>query len=289
MGPRSGRGAEAEAARGRPAPAGAAPRSLILPITLLLTATITPPASGVPGLIRTEPGLRLRDYLAAFEFYLKQPSELIERIVFADNSASDVSPLLGLVEQFGYGKQVYVTSHQGLDHDPALGRGYGEMKLLDYLVDTYEPVASLPADTVLWKGTGRYQLTNIAPIIRAAPKHYDLYCDLKDRPHHRFDMRFFSFTLRGYRRIFSGLYRDMRETVMTPDGPMYLKLPEIQMREWVDPYLARLDPAVIPRFRVEPWVDGVRAWDNVAYNRGKGVVKYMIRAGSRRIAPKFWI
>ena len=260
-----------------------------MPVTLLLTATITPPSSGVPGITRLEPGLRLRDYLTALEFYLRQPSDVIERIVFADNSASDVSAVRELADRLGAGKEVIVTSHQGLDYEPALGRGYGEMRLLDTLVDDFAPLAGLPADTRVWKGTGRYMLVNIAACVRAAPARYDLYCDLKNKPHHRFDMRFFSFTLAGYRRIFTGKYREMREERPSPDGPKFVALPEVQMREFVDPYLAAKDPAVIPRFRVEPWVDGVRAWDNVSYNKGKGLIKYAVRAGTRKFAPKVWI
>ena len=260
-----------------------------MPVTLLLTATITPPSTGVPGLVRVEPELRLQDYLKAFEFYLKQPSDVISRIVFADNSASDVSKVQELADRLGHGKEVFVTSHQGLDYDPALGRGYGEMRLLDTLINDYEPVAKLPPDSKIWKGTGRYMLMNIKASVLAAPRSYDLYCDLKNKPHHRFDMRFFSFTPEGYRRIFLGLYHKMRESELTPDGPRFVALPEVQMREWVDPYLAANDPAVIPRFRVEPWVDGVRAWDNVAYDKGKGMLKYAIRAGTRKLAPKVWI
>ena len=260
-----------------------------MPVTLLLTATITPPTSGVPGLIRLDPELRLRDYLTALEFYLKQPTDVIERVVFADNSASDVSAVQDLANQLGGDKQVIVTSHQGLDYPPELGRGYGEMRLLDYLVNDFAPLASLPSETKVWKGTGRYMLINIAASVHAAPKDYDVYCDLKNKPHHRFDMRFFSFTLAGYRRIFNGLYKEMCEVRNTPEGPRFVALPEVQMRQFINPYLAAHDPAVFPRFRVEPWVDGVRAWDNVAYHKGKGILKYAIRAGTRKFVPKVWI
>ena len=260
-----------------------------MPVTLLLTATITPPTSGVPGITRLEPGLRLRDYLIALEFYLKQPTDVIERVVFADNSASDVSAVQDLADRLGGDKQVIVTSHQGLDYPPELGRGYGEMRLLDYLINDFAPLAGLPPETKVWKGTGRYMLINIAASVRASPRRYDLYCDLKNKPHHRFDMRFFSFTLAGYRRIFNGRYHEMREERITPEGSQFVALPEVQMREFINPYLAAHDPAVIPRFRVEPWVDGVRAWDNVAYNKGKGILKYAIRAGTRKFAPKVWI
>lgn len=258
-----------------------------MPCTLIMTATITPPPTGVPGLGRVDPAVRMRDYLDAFEFYLGVPDRIFDRIVIADNSDSDVTPLQEMADRKGGGKEVWVTSHQGLDYDPGLGRGYGEMKLLDRIVDEYEPVAKLPEDTKVWKATGRYMMTNIARLVESAPDDYELYCDLKNKPHHRFDMRFFSFSLAGYRRLFRGHYHDMAETTMTPEGPLFLKLPEVDMRELVDPHLG--EPGVYPRFRVEPWVDGVRAWDNVSYVKGRGMFKYLTRATARRVAPSIWI
>ena len=256
-----------------------------MPRTLILTATITPP-SGVPSLVRTDPALRLRDYLAAFEFYLKVPTDVLPRIVFAENSASDVAPFRELADRVGAGKEVFVTSHAGLDHPAAYGRGYGEMKLIDRIMTEYPPVAELPDDAPIWKGTGRYVLANIARLVRSAPRQYDLYCDLKDRPQPWFDMRFFSFTPAGYRRFFLGKYHDLREDAPPRPGQPWTN-PEAVLRAAIAPHLG--EPGVYPRFKVEPYVDGVRGWDNRSYVSGKNLAKFYVRSAARVVAPRLWI
>ena len=253
--------------------------------TLILTATITPP-SGVPSLVRTDPALRLRDYLAAFEFYLKVPTAVLPRIVFAENSASDVAPFRALADRIGGDKEVFVTSHAGLDHPPSYGRGYGEMKLVDRIMTEYPPVADLPADAPIWKGTGRYLLTNIKRLVASAPRRYDLYCDLKDRPQPWFDMRFFSFSPAGYRRLFLGRYRDLREDGPPQPGQLWTN-PEAVLRAAIAPHLG--EPGIVPRFRVEPFVDGVRGWDNRSYVSGKNLAKFYVRSAARLVAPRLWI
>jgi hypothetical protein len=254
--------------------------------TLIMTATITPPP-GAPGLVRVDPALRMRDYLDALEFYLNVPDRYLSRIVFTDNSDSDITPLKELADRRHGGKEVWVTSHQGLDYEPYLGRGHGEMKLLDRIINEFEPIAKLPEETKIWKATGRYKLVNIGRLIDSAPRSYEVYCDLKDMPQHRFDMRFFSFTLAGYRRLFAGHYRDMAEYEMTETGPRFVVLPEVDMRELINHHLH--EPGVFPRFRVEPWVDGLRGMDNASYINGRGMFKYLTRATTRKLAPRVWI
>lgn len=254
--------------------------------TLILTATITPPA-GVPDLLRVDPSVRLRDYLEAFEFYLSVPTKTLPRIVFAENSASDITPFRQMADRLGRGKEVFVTSHDGLDHAPSLGRAYGEMKLLDRIVDTYEPVSTLPDDALLWKGTGRYALKNIARLIETAPKSYDLYCDLKDRPRLWFDMRFFSFSVAGYRRLLRGRYLETLDDIDLGSTRETIGICELMLRHWIEPRLD--DPAIVPRFRVEPFIEGIRGFDNHSYSKGKNLTKYWLRTVSRAVAPRLWI
>lgn len=253
--------------------------------TLILTATIAPPA-GVPALTRIDPNLRRRDYLQAFEFYLKVPTGILGRIVFAENSGADLADFRRLGERWGGGKEVLVTGHDGLDHPPTYGRGYGEMKLVDRIMTGFAPVADLPTDARIWKGTGRYRLSNIADLIGSAPPRYDLYCDLKDRPQPWFDMRFFSFSPAGYRRFFLGRYHDLREDIPPPPG-QHGNNPEAVLRGAMTPHLRT--PGIFPRFKVEPFVDGVRGWDNRSYVSGKNLAKYYVRSAARVVAPRLWI
>ena len=253
--------------------------------TLILTATITPP-QGVPELSRTDPAIRLNDYLTAFEFYLKVPTKVLPRIVFAENSASDVSRFEEMAARLGRGKEVFVTTANWNDHPASYGRAYGEMKLIDKIMTEFAPVASLPADAIIWKGTGRHILRNIEPLIRTAPAAYDLYCDLKNRPIPWFDMRFFSFSVAGYRRFFLGRYPEVRDAFSFPE-PGSREVAEMMIRRWIGDQLP--DPKIFPRFRVEPFIQGIRGWDNQPYSRGKGLAKFVVRKFGRRVAPRLWI
>jgi hypothetical protein len=240
----------------------------------------------VPELIRTAPEVRRQDYLTAFEFYLKVPTKILPRIVFAENSDSDVSAFRELADRLGQGKEVFVTSHQGNDHPPSYGRAYGELKLLDRIIGDFEPVASLPDDALIWKGTGRHILRNIGRLIETAPRSYDLYCDLKNRPMHWFDMRFFSVSKAGYHRFFMGRFPEVRDGHSYPE-PKPREVAEIMIRRWIGEQLP--DPRIFPRFRVEPVVEGIRGYDNSPYASGKGLAKHYLRKVSRTVTPWIWI
>jgi hypothetical protein len=251
--------------------------------TLILTATINP-QRGLPGLVRTDPSTRLLDYLKAFEFYLKIPAHHLPRLVFTENSGSDVTPFREMADRLGGDREVIITSHQGLDHPAAYGRGFGEMKQIDKVIDQCPPVADLPEDSVIWKGTGRYILSNLVPLMDSMPKGAHLYCDLRNRKHRWFDMRFFACTLGTYRRILRGRYVDLREDLHGESG---WSSPEDKLRRIIDRYLG--EPGIVPRFLVEPCVDGVRGCDNLSYIKGKHLLFYWFRKSARRVVPQVWI
>lgn len=101
------------------------------PAILILTATITPP-DNVPNLKRSDPLIRRKDYLEALRHYLTLPNEVVDRIVFIENSQSDLSDLKELAERLGNNKHVEFISFNGLDYPPHYGRAYGEFKMLDF-------------------------------------------------------------------------------------------------------------------------------------------------------------
>ena len=99
------------------------------PVGVLMTATLRPPAAAVA---RSDPNDRLNDYLDALRFYLDTPDAVVNRILFVDNSASDLGPLQDLVRNHAHGKRVELISFSGNDHPPERGKAYGEFKLMDH-------------------------------------------------------------------------------------------------------------------------------------------------------------
>src|SRR5258708_18650766 len=127
---------------------------------LLLTATIRPPV-GIPELQRTDPVERMNDYIRALRFYCNVSEKVIPRIIFIENSKSDLSQLHDVASSASASHRVVFLSFTGLDYPPSYGRGYGEFKLLDYAIDHSLTLAPACPDTLLWQVPGRYRALHI--------------------------------------------------------------------------------------------------------------------------------
>jgi hypothetical protein len=241
---------------------------------LLMTATILP--KNAPDLARVDPAVRLLDYRHALAFYLSLIDRPLDGIVFVENSDSDVSTLRQLVAAQGLTDRVEFLCNYGSHMYSEKGRAYGEFKLLGYAMTTSLMVREAGDAGVVWKITGRYIVRNLRSIIARAPKEFDAYFDMKDRPMRWMDMRLMAWTAKGYERVFRGLPD-------VSDSPLNEKM----MRDYLPKHAqsARL----VQRFRNEPLVDGVRGYDNQNYSKGKNRVKFYVRCVGRVLAPWYWI
>jgi hypothetical protein len=106
-------------------------------------------------------------------------ARLFDAIVFAENSASDITSLRQLVRSQGADGPVEFLSFNGLDHPAAYGRGYGEFKLVDHAMN---PLAGPPRRCVHLEVHGPYKIRNIVDLVRARPAEADLYCHFRDFP-----------------------------------------------------------------------------------------------------------
>jgi hypothetical protein len=254
-----------------------------------MSATITPPADA-HALGRKDPSLRLKDYAKALEFYLSMPDTLFDRILFIENTKSDLSTLEDLSKS--YKKKIEFISFAGNDHPPVYGRGYGEFKLLDYGISH---ATCLQENDYLWKVTGRLSVQNIDRLIESAPSDYGLYCDLRQLPSvimntaHRYgrlhsypwiDLRLFSCRVDAYKRIFMGRYEELRYdlTHLDAEKPAYNIVKQ-----------AMLSEKVIPRFLLQPRYSGYGGFLNQPYESGIERYRTLTRAAFRRIAPWLWL
>ncbi len=246
-----------------------------------MTATITPPP-GVPSLARIDPKLRLDDYVAALEFYLSVSSRYIDRIVFVDNSNSDVTRLRELVHNRGGKKDVEFITYDGLDFPPKYGRGYGEFRLLDYALDRSRLLAELAPNNVFWKVTGRLRVLNIERLIASAPERYDFYGECKRYPHKRLHLRVYSATICGYNIVFRADRDDLREDTSgtIPEHTLFYRLMKCRRNGGI---------VVVPRLRQVPKYSGVGASRNIDYLAGMNRFKYWGRAATRRLVPWWWV
>ncbi len=246
---------------------------------LLLTATITPPP-GVPDLRRTDPALRLMDYTNALRFYLDLDSAYIDKIIFVDNSSADLSSLKKLVAETKSAKQVEFISYDGLDHPPANGRGYGEFKLVDFVMANSSIIRSLSEDDRIWKVTGRYVIRNLCDLVRRAPHRFDVYCNVRRWPRRWMDLYLVSWTKEGYNAILQGVHHQLREDVIKTS-------PEARMWDIIHSSFRKAN--IVQRFNVQPFVEGIVGFDNRNLAGGSNLIKFYLRSFARRYFPWIWI
>lgn len=250
---------------------------------LLMTATLRPPMSAVA---RFDPQLRMNDYLEALRFYLAQPDEVIDRILFVENSATPLEPLLALVAGMSHGKKVEFIGFEGNDHPPERGKAFGEFRLIDHgLART----TLFGPEDLIWKTTGRLKLLNL-PALQAVPRlrGADLICDLHNilfigsrslaqRCH--MDLRVFGFRPRAYDAVLRGAWQRIGQGF---DAASVYQLVAAARRD-------RRDVRVLPRFPQQLQIQGISGRHGHDYQSSAQVGKDRVRAVLRRIAPWVWL
>jgi hypothetical protein len=157
-----------------------------------------------------------------------------------------------------------------------MGRAHGEFKLLDYAMATSQMILGVEGAHVVWKITGRYIVKNLQSVIANAPGKFDAYIDMKNHPIRWADMRLMAWTSEGYDCVFRGVADDLGATVH-----------ESIIRDYL-PERAR-GARIVPRFRREPYIFGIRGLDNRNYSKGRNLVKFYVRSIGRVLAPWYWI
>jgi len=249
------------------------------PAILVLTATITPP-EGVPNLKRTDPKQRHEDYATALRFYLSLPTEVVNRIVFIENSENDLARLRQLADRLNNGKQVEFISFDGLNYPPEYGRAYGEFKMLDFGLKNSSLINSMEDNDHFWKITGRLKVFNLPKVIKSAPLDYNLLIDFLRLPTMMADLRLYSCSKRGYEQLLENIYETLVEANLNMSAESYL------FHRWVKNTKCL---GIIPRLRTQPKIGGIGGQHNIDYYRGLNVPKHWIRTIARRLVPNLWI
>ena len=250
------------------------------PNILLLTATITPPPD-VPLLRRTDPAVRLDDYVSALKFYLSLVGQCVDYILFVENSNSDISKLKTVVEQANLSESVEFLVFDGLDYPTTYGRGYGEFKLVEYAMNHSITINNQPKESVVWKVTGRYFIRNLCRVIVNKPSNFDVYCNFRNLPPCWADMYLVAWTIQGYQAGLKNIYQEIKDIRGNRTPETHFRKALEQRHETVK---------IVPRFKVTPRFDGVHGLTNQKFSSKKYfLLKYYVRSVARRIIPWLWI
>jgi hypothetical protein len=118
-------------------------------ILLLLTGCINP--NNMSFTVLQDIDIRKNQYIAAIRFYLNSSKC---RILFVENSGNDIS---NYFQNEIFSKRLEILVFNGNDYDTKLGKGYGEMLIINYAFDKSEFIKS---SDFIFKITGRYKIIN---------------------------------------------------------------------------------------------------------------------------------
>jgi hypothetical protein len=247
--------------------------------TLIMTATVTPPAT-MPGTVRNQSAVRRAEYERAFLFYLGLDDRLVDEIVVFENSDADLTSFSTLAQRAGSSKVVTLVNVSS-DYPAEKGKGYAEFLMLD------RGLAQLPQTSAtrrFWKVTGRLQVTNFEQMVATAPAHYDIYTDMRNVPwvgetlggNQWMELRLFSFTRRGYDSFLRGRY----DIDFVLEKGLYAELMALRRERHID---------LAPRFLCQPIFVGHSAYSNASYSGLGYRSKSAIRRLARRTAPWLWL
>jgi hypothetical protein len=246
---------------------------------VLMTATLVPPSAAVA---RSDPTMRLRDYCDALSFYLTLPAAGFDRIIFADNSDSDLTPVLAVVQRENVDKRVELLSFQGNEHDPTLGKAYGEFRIIDTVV---EASTILSSEDHVWKTTGRLRCLNLPALDQASSPDDEFVCDLYNLPfirsgrwsdRGRMELRLFRFRPRAYDRWIRSTQRNGPEAF----DESFLYRVMLQ---------ARKEDTLRPRFPIQPAIAGVSGRTQRDYRSTSQRLKDALRGTTRLLVPWLWL
>lgn len=241
---------------------------------LMITSTIAP-ARETFLLSHSDAKSRLEDYREAFNFYSGLvKDDIIDKIVYADNSGYDLADIRGIASEVGILDKCEFISF----HTPAVrevNRYYLEINLIN---EAFERSQFLGLDdAIIWKVTGRYIIPNIAKVIQRAPLA-DLYINFRNWPARTIDFFIVRFTRQAFEKLLFNQVEEFRN----------IRTGEDILRERLDA-LHESDVATIRRFNQTPRVIGRRGYDGSPYESRIGYAKYVLRVCANKLLPQVWI
>ena len=141
-------------------------------VLIFITATINP--GETPFVERRDPEMRRLDYLRAFQALLSLSCQA--DILFCENSNSDLSSFHQAAATRASDNSVKIITFSGNVGAQQRGKGYGEIEMLRYALDT---MPGLKDYRYILKISGRYRLANCATLASQISKmNADLICDI---------------------------------------------------------------------------------------------------------------
>jgi len=263
---------------------------------IVMTASITP-ATDVAH-FRSDPKVRLEDYKNALRFWLAQPNERLNRILFLENTGSDISELQSIAsDENSLNKEVEFISMRGNNIPKKRHYGYGEMQMLD---EGLSKSILRRHTTHMIKVTGRLTFPSIGKLMTKLPQQFDVFIECRV-PLHSFNNKTNPLTVIKNRisayascqlMIFSHEFYERELQKRYPDlAPAfpgsYPHLIENLIYDRVIQFEGQAGIYLRWPINVEPV--GFAGHKNKNYGDPRRVLLNMTRSAFRRLWPDFWL
>lgn len=251
---------------------------------LLITATIRV-NPGLVGVTAPDPDSRRAEYRRNVGFAVALDGGP-RRLVLAENSGADLTGFHDLQDAAQRaGKELELLSLDCNDFPGELGKGFGELRLLEAAAER----SRLLAEAEVWvKLTGRQRVLNLPRLLASLPAEVEFGGDFRDTAIYR----------RLGLRMASG-YCDTRLLVLRPDffrrhlrglGRGHAR-GEFSLEDNVFAAVAALPPSprIVRRWPREPAFRGLAGHWGKDYGSPRERLKRGARAVTRRLLPWLWI
>ncbi len=181
------------------------------PFVVLLTATVAPRRMIQVSL--ADPGEREKHYIRSIEFLLGTPSDLIESVVFVENSGWPLDRVRESARRANvHRRNVEFLSFEFNDECAPFGKGHAEFRM----VDAAQGSSLISRASYFVKLTGRLTVRNLHGILRHLPPVFDLAADAYHPGLRRrtgvVDTRLVAFSRRFYSEQVRGCYTRMDDS-----------------------------------------------------------------------------
>jgi len=229
---------------------------------VLLTATIKPNLNQ-HKLIVNDSNERLLEYIKAMKFYnLMLNLNVIDNVVFVDNSGYDLSNLSSMF----CNEKIEFLSFYDLDYPSDYHRGYGEFRLIDYAYKNSSIINGLVENDRVWKITGRYIIRNISRFIRFSPCNFDFYVNINDRKSKWVDMEIMCWNKKGYELLICDMWHNF-SSPLPPEMVIFNIIEKVDIKKLY----------IINKFYYPLLILGRRGGDGSTFMGRFGLVRYVLQ------------
>ncbi|MEO8276027.1 MAG: hypothetical protein ABI639_07390 [Thermoanaerobaculia bacterium] len=253
---------------------------------VLMTATIRPKGRLGTELVRSDPGVRLADYVQGLQSWLELSDPRVGGVVLAENSGY---PRAALEAAFSAGlrssRSFEIISCDAPPPPEGLSYGYSEFALVDHALEHSKLLGEFSGFV---KATGRYQFPSISRLLDRLPSDFRFAADCTGyRPFGMRSIPILSAALLLTQREF--FVRELRHLYreMVP-APPWTRKQFIEAMFYDHLYPMRKQAGVVLRWPCNCSPVGIGA-NGDDYGSPRKKVTNLLRAFLRRVAPELWV